>query len=306
MTPLGALGIEQVTDAETRRVLQLLDQRVQQALDQLDATDLTTLLTPTVAEARYGPEAMRFALSARPGAAAPLNVENLKGRLADPQRMRLRRVEVLPSFGRPDELIMLGTALYFWDTTQTAWVVIGGVGEPQRGTISPNQKPTLGVGDVGWLFTATDFDRTYRWSGTAWADAPGQPARGQILFFESALAPGTGWQLCDGTATTRSTPTGTTTAYTVPNITGSSRFIRGVAGGTGGTGGTSTHVHTVNPPNTTSGAPSALETVDNDAAVSTVDVGSDVHTHDTDIAQFNSGSSSTLPLYYDLRPYVRL
>lgn len=217
--------------------------------------------------------------------------------------------------------------LTFSGTGGKAWGMIEGTG-PMTGTLDPDEKPTdLTPSDVGFRYLATDFGREYRWSGTAWVDVPGGPARFGIEWFTAAPEPAAGWQLCDGTVTTRSTAVGGTAAFTAPNLTAANRFLRAVSGATGGTGGAATtHVHPVDPPDTTSGAPSttttgapsATETVDNDGAASTVAVGSDVHTHEhghehqVNIAQFNSGTPSgasgddALPPYYEANPYVRL
>lgn len=188
-----------------------------------------------------------------------------------------------------------------------AWVYVGGL--PFPGTISPDQKPTdLGTNDAGFSFFSTDFNRPYRWTGSAWADdiQRGAPQRGMIVYFSDTAPPegGSGvWQLCDGTATNISTATGGTAAFTVPDLTTTNLFIRSTAGATGGTGGTATHTHDVNPPNTTSGAPSATTEVQSGTGV---DVASDTHTHDTDIAVFASAAAATLPPYGDYNPYMRL
>lgn len=68
---------------------------------------------------------------------------------------------------------------------------------PQRGTLNPDQRPSnVNPLQAGVLFYATDFDRVFRWNGSTWEDAPGQPARGMVAFF--LVDPGTGWAACDG------------------------------------------------------------------------------------------------------------
>ena len=37
-----------------------------------------------------------------------------------------------------------------------------------RGTLNPDQRPTLGTDDAGFLFYGTDWKITYRWSGSIW------------------------------------------------------------------------------------------------------------------------------------------
>lgn len=210
----------------------------------------------------------------------------------------------------------------FWETDRTAlYIAIDQVWEflinqTFYGTLSPNQKPSdLASTESGFLFYSTDFDREYIWTSTAWTDAAASPKRGTIAWFPVTLhadfAPGTGWALCDGTAgVTRSTPSGGTTTFTVPDLTTANRFLRSVAVTTGGTGGSATtHTHTVNPPDTTSGNNSASQVVATGVGTT---VAADPHTHNTDIGSFTSGAPSgsggddALPPYYNARPYIRL
>lgn len=225
------------------------------------------------------------------------------------------------------------------------WVWVGG--GPLAGTLA-NLTTGLGANDAGFVYYATNFDRVYRWSGSAWADAPGQEPRGQIVYFPAsltdaagnAMVPGAGWQLCDGTAgVSISTPIGGTSTITVPNLTGSNRFLRSVSGATGGTGGAATtHTHAIDPPNTTSTGPSpnatgasSTSSTGNNSAQQEVQAGTGQqvaaqphthnmdhthdlgnHTHDVNIASFTSGAPSgasgddALPPYYNARPYMRL
>lgn len=215
----------------------------------------------------------------------------------------------------------LAPGALFWETDRTAFYMVVAnlwtyvAGTPHGGTLSPDTRPSdLGTADAGFEIRATDFDRLYRWTGTAWLDAPGQPPR-EIVWIPAALnaafVPTTGYQLCDGTANVRvSLPDGTTVLITVPDLTTANRFLRAVAGATGGSGGNATsHTHPVNPPATASGAPSATVVVQSGAGTT---VATSTHTHSTDIAQFDSGTPSGvggddgLPPYYNARPYLRL
>lgn len=114
----------------------------------------------------------------------------------------------------------------YYQVVAGAWKYMCGV---MRGTLSPDLKPALVAGDAGFLFYSTDFDHVFRWSGAAWALAPGEDRIGEIRFFDGVVAPGTGWQLCDGTVTNRSTPTGGTAAVTVPNYTTPAYVKAGIA-----------------------------------------------------------------------------
>ena len=191
-----------------------------------------------------------------------------------------------------------------WVSDGATWFYLLGT---QRGTIVVDQKPTLTTADAGYLFHATDFDRVYRWSGSAWADAPGQPRRGMLAHFEDA--PGTGWAACDGSTVTASTGTGGTASKGLPSLNGDNRFLRGAtsAGGTGGSA--TTHTHQVDPPSTNTGGPSGTTDVQSGAGAT---VASSGHGHSTDIATFASaGPSGTagddaLPPYYNAPIYYRL
>lgn len=178
-----------------------------------------------------------------------------------------------------------------WGSDGSSWRYLAGV---QSGTLDPDMKPTLTTADAGYLFASTDFDRVYRWSGSAWADAPGQPTRGMIVYFEDDLLPGAWWALCDGSTVDRSTTTGGTNSLTLPDLTTDNRFLRSVAGATAGTGGAAT----VNPPSTDSGSNSATQEVQSGTGVT---VAAEPHIHAVDLAAL-----ATVPPYFDARPYMRL
>lgn len=235
-----------------------------------------------------------------------------------------------------------GCQAWIKDYGSNDWSLLAGWGEPMAGTLSPSVSPA--AADVGFLYRATDFDRVYRWTGSAWEDAPGQPRRGMMVFADGSL--GTGWHVCDGSSVSISTATGGTTSKTLPNF--NSGIFPRANSSAGGAGGASTHTHVVNPPNTTSsgpsttttsgaststtsgptgsqtGVPDGTTTVDNDHDGSTVDVASSGHehpfvhthdfshthtrseTHDVDIAAFDSASASSLPPYQDAILMYRL
>lgn len=227
-----------------------------------------------------------------------------------------------------------------WISDGTAWHYLQGI---FRGTLSPDLKPAvLGASDTGFPFFATDFNRSYTWSGSAWDDSPDSPSRAQLVHFDNPPIPAAGWQLCNGSSVNRSTNTGGVTGVTIPDLIGAGagpqRFLRG-AGGSGATGGNATgHTHPVNPPNTTSTGPSTntsgsaspgtsgnddSEEVESGSGTTvaadnhhhavdshTHDLGD--HTHDVDVADFTSGTPSgsggddALPPWYNARIYYRL
>lgn len=126
---------------------------------------------------------------------------------------------------------------------------------------------------------------------------------GTIIPYGSTTIP-TDYLLCDGTAVSRTTYSdlfaiistsfgvgdGSTT-FNLPDMR--QRFVLGkAASGTGstfgGTGGTIDHLHTADPPATTSGTPSAT------VSATTVlgSAASPTHTHSVDIASFNTGTAN--------------
>jgi hypothetical protein len=207
---------------------------------------------------------------------------------------------------------------WWYDRAATVWKFAGG-GQPTRGTLA-SITGSLGTNDAGYLYFATDFDRVYRWTGSAWEDAPGQPMRGMMAYFRGAQLPGTGWGLCDGTTYTMSTSTAGTQSYVSPNLTGSNRFVRAVSGATDGTGGSATtHTHQIDPPSTavtgTSGNDVGTPTVVQSGTGASAPAEPHPHgagTYAVDIAAFASagpsgtGGDDALPPYLNLRPYVRL
>lgn len=134
---------------------------------------------------------------------------------------------------------------------------------------------------------------------------PDSLASGTIHMWGGATAPAN-WLLCDGSAVSRTTYAGIfaaistvygtgngTTTFNLPDLR--QRFPLGKStSGTGvtlgGTGGLIDHLHTVDPPSTTSGTPSA--TTIGISLIGAGTAGSGTHTHDLDIAQFNSGTAN--------------
>lgn len=220
-----------------------------------------------------------------------------------------------------------GGQAWIKENTSNDWVLLQGWGDPLSGTLPPSVSPV--ARDAGFRYRSTDFDRVYRWTGSAWEDAPGEPRRGMMVFAMGAL--GTGWVSCDGSSVTGSTASGGTTAVTVPNFVG--LFPRANSS-SGGTGGASGHTHSVDPPNTSTGGASAVTTsgpsavttsgpsrtveVDDNLDGTTIHVASEDHDHDlnhthdlshfhdVDIAPFTSGSASSLPPYQDAFLMYRL
>lgn len=127
---------------------------------------------------------------------------------------------------------------------------------------------------------------------------------GAVIFFAGSSAPN-GYLICDGSEVSRSTypdlftAIGTTygsgngtNTFNLPDMR--QRFPLGKAGsGTGsvlgGVGGSIDHIHTVDPPNTTS---TTSPNINNVTLLALGSASSPSHTHDVNISQFNSGTSN--------------
>jgi len=122
---------------------------------------------------------------------------------------------------RPDATSAADGGTYFETDRTVTYVAVSGVWTYSAGTMAGPlaEKPAdLGAADVGFLFAATDYKHTYRWTGSAWEFAPGDSGSG--FFQDFAIPPGSEWQICDGSATTYAKGDGTTAPFTTPNLTG--------------------------------------------------------------------------------------
>lgn len=84
----------------------------------------------------------------------------------------------------------------------------------------------LGSDDEGYLYEVEDYKHVLRWTGSAWEFAPGDPGSGFLQHF--AVAPGSEWKLCDGTATTYLKSDGTTASITPPDLQ-TGQYLKGGA-----------------------------------------------------------------------------
>lgn len=130
-----------------------------------------------------------------------------------------------------------------------------------------------------------------------------EPA-GVVQQYGGTSAP-SGYLLCDGSAVSRTTyaalftAIGTTygagdgsTTFNLPNTNGKfplGKATSGTGNTLGGTGGSIDHVHSVDPPNTTTSVPSANTTA---ATPLLGSVPTTTHTHTVDISAFNSASAN--------------
>lgn len=205
-----------------------------------------------------------------------------------------------------------GYQLWRFSRVTTDWTYVGG-GSPTRGTLA-SITGSLTTKDAGYLYYATDYDRVYRWTGTAYEDAPGQPARNAVSYFDQSTVP-TGWAKCDGSAATISTATGGTAAITTPDLITLNRVIR-AANTSGGSGGAATHTHDYsdvpahshNLLQTTAGGGgnNALDagTIVTDSSAS--DPFSGIVTSTGTTPPCTTASASSFPPYLELVPMLRL
>ncbi len=137
---------------------------------------------------------------------------------------------------------------------------------------------------------------------------------GIVEFYAGSSTPA-GYLMCDGAAVSRTTYSALfevisttygsgdgSTTFNLPDLR--QRFplgksVSGTGSTLGSTGGTIDHLHTVNPPTTATGTPSGTS----GQLVGVVNVASASHTHDVDIAQFNSGTEN--PPYLVLNAIIK-
>ena len=201
------------------------------------------------------------------------------------------------------------------------WVYLHGMYEAPLADIPAD----LGELDGGFLFRATDYDRIWRWTGTAWERAPGELPTLFVGLFCSA--PGTGWKLLDGTGNpfTYTLADGTTGTITIEDAQGfypkMAAAFTGVqvaaiaAGLTGDTGSAATGL-TVDSGVAAIGTPSATQGVQSGGGVT---VAAYNHTHTdsghthavTDAGHTHGGGSLAVdasgePAHMEFLPYVKL
>ncbi len=166
------------------------------------------------------------------------------------------------------------------------WVLLSAESEAALADIPAD----LGALDRGFRFRATDYNRRWRWTGTAWerADQAADPHR----YIWTDEDPGTGWVVADGSTITRTKADATTENFTVQNLIGyyikggaavssSAAVAPGISGSTGGPTGTSNY----------------------NLAAGAVAVPSTLHTHDAGtLAVDATGEPATVVLL----PYYRV
>jgi hypothetical protein len=158
--------------------------------------------------------------------------------------------------------------------------------------------------DVGYQYTATDYSRTFRWTGSAWVRADGAADPHRYIWCDES--PGAGWAIANGASVQRTKPDGTLESFTPKNLTG--YYVKGSSSAAAGTAATAP---------TMTGNPTGTVTVSANSSFSSVAAGTGgavsvaapSHSH---TATF-TGSRGTLavnndgePAHVSLIPYYRL
>lgn len=93
---------------------------------------------------------------------------------------------------------------FFFETDRLLlYIAIGGQWYYALGVYSVFQDalPTDLIGnDIGLRVNVKDYAHELNWTGTQWQWAPSDAGSGFVLPFQNPPNPGTGWQLCDGSA----------------------------------------------------------------------------------------------------------
>lgn len=102
---------------------------------------------------------------------------------------------------------------------------------PIEGKLNPDERPgPLDQRAAGLLFYATDFARTFRWTGAKWEDALGQPERGLVGWFAPPGPPDAtltipGWASCNGKSVQQTSSDGSLKTLQTPTIPSSNGLV---------------------------------------------------------------------------------
>lgn len=181
---------------------------------------LLALKLPTFAQVRQELQA---------NGSAPLNVQQLLGRLSQPQLSYVPSYAAVPPLSDPyaqdGALAIVNGRLFRFDLANPpgSYVAIAGFASGTQASL-----PTPSASESGTLFYVTDYRHLLLWNGSAWEWGPGDAGSGFIAAFIAAPNPATGWAVCDGAAVNVLNPTGTTSSVTTPDLRGDI-FLKGVA-----------------------------------------------------------------------------
>lgn len=253
--------------------------KFREIIDALNALEPKTAATAAAVAAMPAPTIPQIQQALQAGGSNPLNVMGLQGLLASSQVAS----QVGTHAQRLASKITAGT--FWWETDRTILYLGVPSGQATVWTYAAgamfatfaNRPTDLAANDAGFLLEVSDHLHLCRWSGTAWVILDNDAG----TFVESAVALGTGYQLCDGTATNYLTVSGADlaeTAFTTPNENGGAAGVyhKSIAAYTG----------TINPASTPTGTFTGMAgNTGNDSATQTVQSGAgatvpaEPHTH---------------------------
>jgi hypothetical protein len=145
-------------------------------------------------------------------------------------------------------------------------------------------KTVLGTDSSGNIIESSVSGESWIGEIKMWSPQPGQSVDG------TSGSPSADWAVCDGR---------TVNSITTPDL--ENLFILGATVlGANLTGGSSTHVHSIDPPNTSSAVSGATTAIDIGGGGPVVTRQISEHDHDVDIAAFDSASAGHTPPYYSL------
>jgi hypothetical protein len=145
-------------------------------------------------------------------------------------------------------------------------------------------KAVLGTDSSGNIIESSVSGESWIGEIKMWSPQPGQSVDG------TSGSPSADWAVCDGR---------TVNSITTPDL--ENLFILGATVlGANLTGGSSTHVHSIDPPNTSSAVSGATVAIDIGGGGPVVTRQISEHDHDVDIAAFDSASAGHTPPYYSL------
>lgn len=199
--------------------------------------------------------------------------------------------------------------------TLLAWVYFSGTYQRTQSQLTA-LAATLGANDADLPVEVTDYRHILRWTGTAWECAAGEVLGGFIQGFAVDPDPTTGWQYCDGTATTYLKKDGTTGNFTTPDLTSAANKAAYLKLGTPVAGPTAaTAPAFTGTPVTPTGTVSAIAATPTAPMTSAVAAGqntaNNTHTHPAPTVTINAITPAGTvdatgePRNYELRPWFR-
>lgn len=112
---------------------------------------------------------------------------------------------------------------YLYVAATNTWQYVSGVYQRTQAQLAA-LAATLVASDAGLLVEVTDYAHVLRWTGAAWQWGPGEQGSGALVAF--AIAPGTGWAVCNGSSVAYLKSDGTTGTVTLPNTAATPAYLQ--------------------------------------------------------------------------------